>query len=191
MSIRRIAIFAKWPATVLQLLLNLNIFCGLGVGEHVRKLLGWPLFKTLILQFISIFLRFLEINFKMNENWKRRQSIESKLPEKKVNKNVFTKWKAPNSNFENWNRISNLAALSFFLLPPFIFFLSLFSFFLSFWNGSHVSPHQRGTVLTKKSLPSVLPDLAIYRHLGDFFNHLVTNILIWRLENLATFWATF
>ena len=38
---------------------------------------------------------------------------------------------------------------------------------------------------------AVLPDLAICRHLGDFFNHLATNILIWRLGNLATFWATF
>ena len=40
-------------------------------------------------------------------------------------------------------------------------------------------------------LPSVLPDLVICRHLGYFFNHLATNILIWRLGKLATFLATF
>ena len=38
---------------------------------------------------------------------------------------------------------------------------------------------------------SVLPDLAIYRHLGDFLNHLAIKILFWQLLNLAIFWATF
>ena len=37
----------------------------------------------------------------------------------------------------------------------------------------------------------MLPDLAISRHFGYFLNHLATNILLWRLSNLATFWATF
>ena len=35
------------------------------------------------------------------------------------------------------------------------------------------------------------PDLANCRHLGYFSNHLATNIFLWRLGNLATFWATF
>ena len=34
---------------------------------------------------------------------------------------------------------------------------------------------------------SVLPDLAIYHHLGYFLNHLATNILLWWLGNLAAF----
>ena len=37
----------------------------------------------------------------------------------------------------------------------------------------------------------MLPDLSISRHFGYFLNHLGTKIFLWRLSNLATFWATF
>ena len=54
------------------------------------------------------------------------------------------------------------------------------------------SPEKREKIFLKRGqVRSVLRDLAICRHLGYFFNHLATSILIWRLRNLATFWATF
>ena len=38
---------------------------------------------------------------------------------------------------------------------------------------------------------SVLPDLAIYQHLGDLLTHLAISFLIWQFLNLAPFGATF